>query len=539
MQKKFDTIIQNGIIYDGSGEKPFRADIGINGKLIAAIGDLKNAEAEKLIDASGLAVSPGFINVMSWAPIPMLYDGRSQSDIRQGVTLEVFGEAWSEGPLSEAMKEEQSEQPGDIQYDITWTTLGEFLQQLEDKGISNNVASYLGSTTLRIYAIGYEDREPTEEEMELMRSLTHQAMQEGAMGVSTALIYPPGSYASTEELIELAKVVSEYDGIYISHLRSEGNAFLEGVDELLRIAKEANIRAEIYHLKAMGKDNWHKMDLVIEKVEKARAEGMQITADMYTYPAGGTGIAATMPPWVQEGGHEAFIARLKDPQTRAKIKAEMGVSSDEWENMYLMVGKPENIILVGFNTEKMKSLTGKTLAEVSKMRGTDPFDTIIDIIIEDNNNVGAVFFSMSEDNIRKQIQLPWVSLGSDASSQAPEGAFLKSSTHPRAYGNFARFLGKYVREEGLLPLEEAVRKMTSFPAKNLRIKQRGSLKEGYYADIAIFDPAKVIDKADFQKPQQYAEGMLHVFVNGEQVLKDGEHTNAMPGMFVKGPGYRE
>ena len=537
--KEVNLILRNGLIYDGSGSKPYRGDIAVNGEFIEEVGNLSGFTAKQEIDLKGLAVSPGFINVMSWAPITMLHDGRSQSDIRQGVTLEVFGEAWSEGPLNEEMKKEYQEDQEDIKFEVTWNTLGEFLENLEAKGVSANIASYLGATTLRIYVMKYADRLPTEEEMELMRKLTHQAMQEGALGVSSALIYPPGSYANTQEMIELAKVAAEYDGIYISHIRSEGNAFLEGIDELLTIAREANVRAEIYHLKAMGQANWHKMDQVIKKVEKARADGLPITADMYTYTAGGTGLGATMPQWVQEGGHKAWVERLKNPEIRARLHEEMVTPTDEWENVYLMAGSPENMILVNFVTDALKPLTGKTLAEISKIRGTDPIDTILDLVIEDNSNCGVVYFMMSEENISKQIKLPWVCIGSDAPSQAPEGDFLKSSVHPRTYGTFARYLGKYVRGQQLIPLEEAIRKITSFPAENLRLKQRGRLQSGYYADIAVFDPEKVIDTADYQNPQQYAEGMQHVFVNGTQVLKDGEHTGAKPGKFVRGPGYKK
>jgi len=535
----YDLIIRNGMIYDGSGDKPYKGDVAVNGTFIAKIGDLGKATACQEVDADGLAVSPGFINVMSWAPITMLVDGRSQSDIRQGVTLEVFGEAWSEGPLTPEMKKAVIEGQGDLKYDIPWNTLGEFLDHLAGHGISANVASYVGATTLRIYALGYEDRCPTPLEMDLMRRLAAQAMQEGALGVSTALIYPPGSYARTEELVELAKVASQYGGIYISHLRGEGNGFLEALDEFLTIARQANIRSEIYHLKAMGESNWHKMETVIARVEEARRNGMQITADMYTYQAGATGIAATMPPWVQEGGHEAWIARLKDPAVRARLHVEMSTPTDQWENMLLMVGKPENILLMGFKSAELKTLTGKSLAEVAALRGKSPIDTIIDLCIEDNNDVGAAFFHISEDNIRRQLQLPWVCLGSDSESSAPEGDFLKSSTHPRAYGTFARFLGHYVRDEKLLTLEEAVRKITSLPADTLRLEKRGWLRPGYFADIAVFDPAKVKDNATYANPRQYASGMVHVFVNGQQVLKLGEHTHAFPGMVVRGPGYQK
>jgi N-acyl-D-amino-acid deacylase len=538
MTSEHDLIIRNGTVYDGSGDQAYKADIAVKGNFITEIGKLKNENTKKIVDATGLAVAPGFINVMSWAPITSLHDGRSQSDIRQGVTLEVFGEAWSEGPLTEEMKQFVMERQGDIKFEIQWTTLGEFLEHLEKQGVSTNIASYVGATTIRVYAVGRNDRPPISQELDQMRQLVRNSMEEGALGLSSALIYPPGCYAETEELIELAKVVAEYDGIYISHMRSEGNSLLEGLEELLTIAQEANVRSEIYHLKAMGEMNWHKMDAVIERVESAQRSGLRISADMYTYTAGGTGLGATMPQWAQDGGKNEWIKRLKDPETRKRIRKEMTTPSDDWENVYLMAGSPDNIILVRIKTEKLKPLLGKTLAEVSAMRGTDPIDTIMDLVIEDDSNVGVVYFMMSEDNISKQLQIPWVCIGSDAPSQAPEGDFLKSSVHPRAYGTFARYLGKYVRDQELIPLEEAIRKITSFPAENLKIKQRGRLQPGYYADIAIFDPEKIQDHATFAKPQQYATGVVHVFVNGEQVLEDGEHTGAMPGQFVRGPGYK-
>jgi len=538
MSTNFDLLIRNGTIYDGSGSPSFIGDVAVNGQHVVSVGNLGNVSAEKVIDAGGLAVAPGFINVMSWAPISLLVDGRSQSDIRQGVTLEVFGEAWSEGPLNEEMKKRVVAEQTDIKYNVTWTTLGQFLEQLEAHGVSTNIASYVGATTLRIHAIGYDDRPPSPQELDLMRKLTAQAMEEGALGVSTALIYPPGSYARTDEIIELAKVAARYNGIYISHMRSEGNALLEAVDELIHIARTANCWAEIYHLKTMGKPNWTKLDGLIQKVETARAAGLHITADMYTYPAGAAGLGATMPPWVQEGGQEAWVNRLKDPSVRQRVKAEMLAPTNQWENMFLMCGSPENMLLIGFNTEALKPLTGKTLADICKTRGTDPVDTIIDLTIEDKGNIGTVYFSMSEDNIRRELKLPWVCLGSDAESAAPEGDFLKSSTHPRAYGCFSRFLGKYVRDEKVVPLAEAVRKITSLPASNLKIEKRGSLKPGFFADIAVFDPGKIQDHATFQNPFQYSTGMVHVFVNGKQVIQDGEHTNARPGMFVRGPGYK-
>ena len=538
MTTQYDVILRNGWIYDGSGSTPYIGDLAIKDQRIVQIGNLGKARATTELDVQGLAVAPGFINVMSWAPITSLHDGRSQSDIRQGVTLEVFGEAWSEGPLSPEMKAVYQKEQGDIKFEVAWNTLGEFLDHLAAKGVATNIASYLGSTTLRVYAVGYDDRKPTEQELELMRKLTAQAMEEGAMGVSTALIYPPGSYAKTEELIEIAKVAAEYNGIYISHLRSEGNSFLEGVDELLEITRTAKIWSEIYHLKAMGQMNWQKMDQAIAKVEAARAEGLHVTADMYTYTAGGAGLGACMPPWVQEGGLDAWIGRMKDPQIRKRLHQEMTTPSNEWENMYLMCGTADKIILIGFDSQALKPLTGKTLAEAAAMRNEHPIDTLMNLVIEDHSGCGAMYFTMSEENKEKELQLPWVSIGSDASSQAPEGDFLKSSTHPRAYGCFARYLGHYVRERGLMPLEEAIRKITSFPAANLKIQQRGSLKPGYFADLAVFDPAKIQDHATFQDPQQYATGMVHVFVNGTQVLKDGEHTGATPGQVVRGPGYK-
>ena len=535
-QVEYDFILRGGTIYDGSGSRHFVGDLAIDGDSIVAIGELSNAKGKTEIDVRGLAVTPGFINMMSWANESLIEDGRSQSDIRQGVTLEVMGEGWSMGPLNQDMKKELVERQGDIKYDVEWETLGEYLEYLERRGLSPNVASFIGAATPRIHVIGYENRTPTPEELDQMRGLVRQAMEDGALGVASSLIYPPGSFASTEELIAMAKVAAEYDGLYASHIRGEGSQLLGAVDELITIAREARIRAEIYHLKAAGKSNWPKMDQVIEKVERARAEGLEITADVYTYPAGSTGLNASMPPWVQEGGFEASLRRLKHPASRKRIAREMLEHSDEWENMYLESGSPDNILLVGFKSERLKSLTGKTLAQVAKMRGKSPEETAMDLIVEDGSRVMTVYFFMSEENLRKKITLPWVSFCSDSPSLAPEGAFLKSSTHPRGYGSFARLLGKYVREEKLIPLEEAIRKLTSLPAKNLKIDRRGMLQEGYYADLAVFDPDKIQDHATYDKPHQYATGMVHVFVNGVQVLKDGEHTGATPGRIVLGPG---
>jgi len=535
---EYDVVIRGGTIYDGSGSPPFVGDLAIRGDTIAALGRLENARGRLEINAAGLAVAPGFINMLSWATESLIADGRAQSDIRQGVTLEVFGEGWSMGPLNEAMKREMLERQGDIKYDIPWTTLGEYLEYLVRRGVSPNVASFVGATTIRIHVLGYENRSPTPVEMERMRQLVRQAMEEGALGVGSSLIYAPAFYASTEELIELCKVAAEYGGMYISHIRSEGNRLLEAIDELIRIAREAKIPAEIYHLKAAGRANWPKLEEAIRRIEAARAEGLRITANMYPYTAGATGLNAAMPPWVQEGGHRAWIERLKNPAIRARVLREMRTPTDRWENLYLMAGSPENVLLVGFKNEALKPLTGKTLAEVARMRGRSPEDTIIDLVIEDDSRVDTVYFLMSEENVKRQIALPWVSFGSDAEALAPEGVFLKSNPHPRAYGTFARVLGRYVREQKVIPLEEAIRRMTSLPAENLKLDRRGRLKVGYFADVVIFDPAKIQDHATYERPHQYATGVIHVFVNGVQVLKDGEHTGAKPGRVVRGPGYK-
>ncbi len=533
----YDIVIRNGMIYDGSGSIPFSGDVAISADTIAAVGSLDQVKGKQEIDVGGLAVAPGFINMLSWATESLIEDGRSQSDIRQGVTLEVFGEGWSYGPYNEKMKQEELESQGDIKYEIEWTTLGEYLEYLVDRGVSCNVASFVGATTVRIHEIGYDDRPPTPEELSRMRELVRQAMAEGALGVGSSLIYAPAFYAKTDELIELCKVAAEYDGMYISHIRSEGNRLLEAVDELITIAREANIPAEIYHLKASGKPNWEKLDAVISKVEAARAEGLRITADMYTYVAGATGLDAAMPPWVQEGGHKAWVNRLKDEDIRRKVKQQMLTSSNDWENLFLAAG-PEKMLLVGFKSEALKPLTGKTLTEVAEMRGTSPAETAMNLVIEDDSRVGTIYFLMSEQNIKKKIAIPWMAFDSDAASLEPEGVFLKRNPHPRAYGSFARLLGKYARDEKIIPLEEAIRRLTSFSAENLGLKRRGSLKPGHLADIVIFDPESIQDHATFEKPHQYSTGVHHVFVNGTQVLKDGEHTGAKPGRVVRGPGWK-
>ena len=533
----YDLVLRGGTIFDGSGEPGFVGDVALNGDAIAAVGDIGNAVGTAEVDVTGLAVAPGFINMLSWANETLIEDGRSQSDIRQGVTLEIMGEGRSMGPLNEAMRQDRIERQSDIKYDVEWTTLGEYLEFLERRGVSTNVASFIGAATPRIYVIGHEDRPPTAEELASMQDLVRQAMEEGAMGVSSSLMYPPGLFADTDELIALSKAAAEYDGMYISHLRDEGAHMIEAIDELITISREAGIRAEVYHIKSSGKDNWHLFDDAIEMIEAARAEGLQITADVYTYPAGATGLNVTVPPWVQEGGFEKSIERMSDPETRARIIAEMNTPSDEWDNMFLIAGSPENILLVNFRSEALKPLTGKTLAEVAEMRGTRVEDTIMDLIIEDNSRVGSVYFTQSEDIVKRAVGLPWISFNSDSGSMAPEGVFLKSNPHPRAYGSFARVLGKYVREEGVLTLEEAIRKLAALPAENLKLDRRGRLEPGYFADVVVFDPDKVQDHATFIEPHQYATGVLHVFVNGEQVLRDGEHTGATPGRVVRGPGW--
>ena len=512
----YDVILRSGTIYDGSGEKPYTGDVAFNDDMIAAIGDIGETTASIDIDIKGLAVAPGFVNMMSWANESLIEDGRSQSNIRQGVTLEIMGEGVSMGPLNDAMKAEMIRRQGDISYDIEWTTLAEYLEYLEGRGVSPNVASFIGTAMPRTYVIGHEDREPTPEELDQMRTLVRQAMQEGALGVASALIYPPGSFAKTGELIALSEVAAEYDGVYISHMRDEAARMLEAIEELLTIAREAKIRAEIYHLKSSGRSNWPLFDEAVARVERARAEGLHITADVYPYPASGTGLNATIPIWVQEGGFDASLERMKDPALRERIAREM-VGYNEGDS-------PGDIMLVGFKTDELKPLIGKTLAEVAQMRGTDPWVMAMDLIVEDRSRIEAVYFDQSEDVVRKVIALPWVSFNSDEASLAPEGVFLKSNPHPRAYGSFARILGKYVRDEQLIPMEEAIRKLAALPSQNLRLDRRGQLKEGFFADVVVFDPDA---------------GMLYVFVNGKQVLKDGEHTGATPGRVVRGPGWTD
>ena len=532
----FDVIIKGGTIYDGTGAEPKQADVAIRGDRIVGIGDFKTAKAKTVIDAKGLAVAPGFINMLSWSTVSLIQDGRSQSEIRQGVTTEIMGEGESMGPVNDRVREQMMREQVDIKYDIKWNTLAEYLQYLEKRGVSCNVASFIGATTIREYAIGFEDKQPTPAQLDQMRELVRKEMEAGALGIGTSLIYPPAFYAKTEELIELCKVAAKYQGKYISHMRSEGSRLLEALDELIRISREAKIPAEVYHIKASGRQNWPKIDDLLSRIEAAQKEGLKITADMYTYTAAGTGLDASLPPWTQDGGYPALFKRLRDPATREKIKAEVQKPTGAWENLYLDAGGPEHILLAEFRSEKLKPLTGKTLAEVARMRGKDPIDTVMDLIAKDESRIGTLYFIISEDNVKKELGKPWISFGSDEASQAPEGVFLKSNPHPRAYGNFARVLGKYVRDEKVIPMKEAVRRLSGLPATNLGLDHRGYLKEGMFADVVVFDPATIADRATFEKPHQYAVGVKHVFVNGVQVLKDGEHTGAKPGRALWGPG---
>ena len=523
----YDIVLQNGLIYDGEGGEPYAGDIGINADTIAFIGEPNTLAGTEVIPLDGMATAPGFINMLSWANVTLLEDGRSQSDIRQGVTLEVMGEGRSMGPLNPKMKENMQNDQGDIKFDVAWTTLGEYLQHLEDKGVSTNVTSFVGNGTLRTHVIGFDNRPATEEEMEQMKQLAQQAMEEGAVGVSSSLLYAPSMYASTEELIELSKVAASYDGMYISHIRNEGDELLESLDELIQISKEANIRSEVYHLKASSKQNWGKMDKAIAKIDSARNAGLPVTADIYTYNASSTGLHVQLPDWARENGVTAMLERLADPKNRERAIKEL-----EFRN------GPETILLVGFRSEEMRKYSGKYLNEVAEEWGKSPEETLVDLLLQDQSRVQVVYFSMSEENIKKKMAIPWVSFCSDAGSYTNEGVFVKQMTHPRSYGSFIRVLGKFARDEGVITLEEGIRKLTSLPADNLKLKKRGRLKVGHYADVVVFNPQKVTDKATFTEPHQYAEGVIHVFVNGGQVLQDGEHTGATPGRFVKGPGYK-
>ena len=535
-QPTYDVLIRGGTIYDGSGSDPIVGDIAIEGDKIVYVGPSRPASAAQEVDASGLAVAPGFINMLSWATESLIVDPRAQSDIRQGVTLEVMGEGWSMGPLNADMKKLAMERQGDVKYPIEWTTLGGYLSFLETRGIAPNVASFVGATTVRQHELGERDVDPNPEQLQRMRSLVRTAMQEGALGVGSSLIYPPAAFAETDELVALVSEAGKCGGMYISHMRSEGDRLLESVDELIEISRRSGAPAEIYHLKQAGRTNWGKLGDVIARVEKARSEGLRITADMYTYTAGGTGLAASMPPWVQDGGNEAMLERLRSLQTVARIKAEMALPGKDWENLYFHAG-PDRVLLVSLVDPALKPLIGKTVAEAAKLRGVAPEQLVIDLTIADRGRAGALYFLMSDENVRRQTGLPWMSFGSDAEASAPEGIFLKSSTHPRAYGNFARFLGHYVRDQKMASLSDAVRRLTSLPAENLGLRDRGRLAPGMAADVVLFDPATIADHATFERPMQYATGVRDVFVNGVQVLRNGGHTGATPGRFLKGPGW--
>ena len=530
-------LLRGGTIYDGSGSTPYVGDVGLKGDKIVYVGPHAPGRASRVVNASGKAVSPGFINMLSWANESLIADGRGLSDTVQGVTLEVMGEGDSMGPWSPEMKRLALQRQSDIRYPIRWTTLGQYLDYMQRKGITPNIASFVGATTVRRHELGEKDIDPTPAQLMRMRALVRQAMKEGAMGVGSSLIYAPANYAETPELVAITTEAGKCGGMYISHMRSEGNKLLEAIDELIAISKQSGAPAEIYHFKQGGKPNWSKLDPAIAKVTDARAAGQRITADMYTYTAGATGLDAAMPPWVQSGGLEAWIQRMKDPAVRARLVKEMRTPTNDWENLMLLTGSPDKVLLIAFKNPKLKPLTGKTLGEVARMRGKSPEETAMDLVIEDDSRVGTVYFMMNEDNVKREVGLPWMSFGSDEASEAPEGVFLKASSHPRAYGNVARVLGHYVRDENAATLQDAVRRLTSLPATNLSLRQRGWLKPGYYADVVVFDPATVQDHATFEKPKQLATGVDDVFVNGVQVLKDGKHTGAKPGRVVRGPGW--
>lgn len=531
-------LIRNGVIFDGRGGDPIRGDIAVSEGRVVAVGTgLDGYTADRIVDARGLAVAPGFINSLSWATDTLIADGRALSDVKQGVTLELFGEGDSYGPLTPATRAEMQKRQGDIRFDIPWTTLGEYLDFLVKKGVSVNVASFVGAATVRSHELGFANRAPKPDELARMQELVRQAMREGALGVGSALIYAPGTYARTDELIALTRAAGELGGGYTSHIRSEGDRLLEGIDELIEIVRATGVHGEIHHLKAAGEQNWPKMRAAIAKIEAARAAGLPITANMYPYTAGATGLDAAMPPWVQEGGIDDWVARLQDPNIRKRVLKEMRTPSKDWESLYLAAGSPERIVLIGFKTDALKPYTGKTLAEVARLRHTTPEDAAIDLVIEDRTRVGTAYYLMSEENVKLGLAQPWVSIDSDEGAPAPEGVFLRSAPHPRAYGSFARFLGKYVRDEKVTSLADAIRRLTRLPAENWKLRDRGCLDVKCHADIVIFDPAKIADHATFDDPQALATGVVHVFVNGVQVLKDGRHTGAMPGQVVRGPGW--
>lgn len=531
----YDVLIRNGTVYDGTGMPAYVADIAIRNDRVAAIGNLSESTADLEIDASGLAVAPGFFNLLSHAHLSLIKDGRAASDVLQGVTFEVLSEI-SLSPVNKATAEFWAAAFDEEDVELTWSQLGEYLETVEASGVSPNFATFVSAATVRMNVLGMDDVDPTQEQLDEMKAQVEQAMQDGALGLTSALIYAPGAYAETEELIELAKVASRHGGIYTAHIRSEGNQFIEAIDETLRIGREGNLAVKIHHLKAGGKPNWHKMDIAIEKIEALRREGIPVTADMYTYIAGATGLDASMPTWVQAGGYDKWAERLKDPETRARVKAEMATNAQDWENLGYFAG-PEGMMFIGFKNDELKKYMGKTLAEVAAERGQDPLDTIIDLVIEDGSRVGTVYFLMSEENLKKQIRQPWMMFGSDAGAPAAEGETLEGSAHPRTYGNFARLLGKYVRDEQVITMEEAIHRLTLLPAQTLNIRERGRLAPGYFADIAIFDAQAIRDNATFDDPHHYSTGMRYVLVNGVPVVSDGVHTGATPGRAVRGPGW--
>lgn len=533
-----DLVIRNGTIYDGGGGEPYEGTVAVDGDSIVAVAEsLPDVEGRREVDATGMAVAPGFINMLSWGADELMHDGRGLSDLRQGVTLEVFGEGSSLGPLTDSMRARRERSQNDIEYEITWSTLSGGLETLVERGVSPNVASFVGATTVREHVLGHECRAPTDAELDRMQELVRRSMEDGALGVGSSLIYEPAFCAPTRELTALAAAAGEYGGMYVSHIRSEGNRVLEAIDEVLRISRRADVRAEIYHLKASGERNYARLDTAIRMIERARAEGPPITANIYTYVASSTGLDASMPPWVQEGGEEAWLERLRDPAVREKVATDMNDADAEWDNTYAAAGTPEDILLASFDVDSLDRYAGQTLAEVAATRGTSPEETAMDLVLQNGGDVQAIYFTMSEENLREKIRQPWVSWCSDASALAPEGVFLDSHPHPRAYGSFARLLGHYVREEGVISLEEAVRRLTSLPAENLRLERRGRLAEGNYADIVVFDPDSIRDHATFEEPHQLATGVREVFVNGVGVIRDGSHTGATPGRVVRGPGW--
>jgi N-acyl-D-amino-acid deacylase len=537
-QQRFDLVLRGGLIHDGSGGEPYRADVGVVGDRIAAIGPLDGARAGTALNAAGLAVAPGFINMLSHSYLTMLHDGRSLGELMQGVTTQIFGEGHSMGPLSDDERRRLQEADPALDYRVEWTSLGEYLAYAERNGVSQNVASYIGATTLRVYVAGHENRPLSEGELETVRGLVRDEMSAGALGIGSSLIYPPAFFAGTEELIAMCAAAAPYRGKYISHMRNEGRELLGGIDELVRIAREGDVPAEIYHLKASGRESWPLMPRAIERVEQARAEGLAITADMYTYTAGATGLSNCIPPWYHEGGLEKLIGRLQDPAVRLEIRQTIESSHDGWENLYHDAGDPENILLLQTRSEELRRYQGKTLAAVARAEGADPIETLLRLVERDRSRIGTAYFMMSEENVRLGLQQPWVSLGSDAGSMAAEGVFLTRSTHPRAYGNFARLLGRYVREEKLLSLPEAVRRLSRLPADNLGLDHRGRIEEGYFADLVVFDPEKAADRATYDNPHQYAEGIRDVIVNGRPAVRDGAYTGALPGRALYGPGKR-